>query len=260
MYLLDTNVVSEIRKIASGRADRNVTAWARRVNASQTYLSAITVSELEYGVILTERRDPDAGAILRAWLDNDVLEEFKHQILPVDTAVALYAAVSARARSHPCGRCLDRGDRSGPQHDARHPQHQRLPTLRRTHDHQPLETAIADCPQASDAITGSSQIKPPPLTNQSHTLQHRPGAPRGFGDHAFACHLLCGDLGINTATGLERTLIAYLRLRPIWWSWRQPCTLLATSQRERLQERLNHGTDRRSKTTKPTVGICRDKT
>ena len=92
MYLLDTNVVSEIRKIASGRADRNVTAWARRVNASQTYLSAISVSELEYGVILTERRDPDAGAILRAWLDNDVLEEFKHQILPVDTAVALCAA------------------------------------------------------------------------------------------------------------------------------------------------------------------------
>ena len=92
MYLLDTNVVSEIRKIASGRADANVAAWAVGVDAAQTYLSAITISELEHGVLLAERRDPDSGAVLRNWLDNDVCGEFEQQILPVDTAVARRAA------------------------------------------------------------------------------------------------------------------------------------------------------------------------
>ena len=92
MYLLDTNVVSEIRKIASGRADRNVAAWAGRVDAAQTYLSVITIAELEHGVLLAERRDPDSGAVLRNWLDNDVCGEFEQQTLPVDTGVARRAA------------------------------------------------------------------------------------------------------------------------------------------------------------------------
>ena len=92
MYLLDTNVVSEIRKIASGRADRNVAAWAGGVDAAQIYLSAITIGELEHGVLLAERRDPGAGTVLRNWLDNDVCGEFEQQILPVDTAVARRAA------------------------------------------------------------------------------------------------------------------------------------------------------------------------
>ena len=93
MYLLDTNVVSEIRKISSGRADQNVAAWAEGVDAARTYLSAITIGELEHGVLLAERRDPDSGAVLRDWLDNDVCGEFEQQILPVDTAVARRAAV-----------------------------------------------------------------------------------------------------------------------------------------------------------------------
>ena len=92
MYLLDTNVVSEIRKIAAGRADRNVTAWASGVDASQTYLSAITIGELEHGVLLAELRDPTAGAVLRDWLENDVCGEFDQQILAVDAAVARQAA------------------------------------------------------------------------------------------------------------------------------------------------------------------------
>ena len=92
MYLLDTNVVSETRKIASGRADSNVAAWTRGVEAARTYLSAITISELEHGVLLTERRDPVAGAVLRDWFDNDVCDDFDQQILPVDAAVARRAA------------------------------------------------------------------------------------------------------------------------------------------------------------------------
>ena len=92
MYLLDTNVVSELRKIRSGKADANVARWADRVDASELFVSVITVQELEIGVLLAERKDPPKGAILRAWLDQHVLPAFAERVLPVDVAVALRGA------------------------------------------------------------------------------------------------------------------------------------------------------------------------
>jgi len=88
MFLLDTNVVSELRKIRLGRADKNVAQWADSVDAVDLYLSAITVQELEMGVLLVERRDPPQGAIFRSWFESHVLPAFAGRILPVDTAVA----------------------------------------------------------------------------------------------------------------------------------------------------------------------------
>lgn len=88
MLVLDTNVVSEIRKIRQGRADINVAAWANEVDSATLFLSAITVLELELGVLRAERRDPDQGAVLRRWLEGQVLREFEDRILPVDTEVA----------------------------------------------------------------------------------------------------------------------------------------------------------------------------
>jgi predicted nucleic acid-binding protein len=88
MFLLDTDVVSELRKAKSGRADRNVVAWARSVSATSLYLSAISVLELEMGVLLIERRDAAQGAILRAWLEGHVLPAFAGRIIAVDTDVA----------------------------------------------------------------------------------------------------------------------------------------------------------------------------
>lgn len=88
MFLLDTNVVSELRKIRLGRADHNVAQWADSVDAGDLYLSAITIQELETGVLLIERRDASQGAIFRSWLENHVLPAFASRILPVDTAVA----------------------------------------------------------------------------------------------------------------------------------------------------------------------------
>ena len=88
MYLLDTNVVSELRKAKTGKIDKNIMAWAGSVSAQSLFLSAITIMELETGVLLIERRDPTQGAILRSWLDTHVLPAFKDRILPVDTAVA----------------------------------------------------------------------------------------------------------------------------------------------------------------------------
>jgi toxin FitB len=76
MFVLDTNVVSELRKAKAGKADRNVAAWASRVLAHSLFVSAM------------QRRDPKQGALLRAWLDQYVLPAFSGRVLPVDTAVA----------------------------------------------------------------------------------------------------------------------------------------------------------------------------
>jgi len=92
MYLLDTNVVSELRKIRHGRADSRLAEWADSVDAVDLYLSAITVQELESGILLAERRDPPQGAIFRTWLNSHVLPAFTGRILPVDTAVAQRSA------------------------------------------------------------------------------------------------------------------------------------------------------------------------
>jgi predicted nucleic acid-binding protein len=88
MYLLDTNVVSELRKAKSGKANKKVTAWAKSVSAESLFLSAITILELETGILLIERRDSTQGALLRAWLDGHVLPAFSGRILAVDVAVA----------------------------------------------------------------------------------------------------------------------------------------------------------------------------
>ena len=92
MFLLDTNVVSELRKVRSGKADPNVAAWADSVDAGTLYLSVITIQELEMGVLLAERKDGTQGKVLRAWFNGHVLPAFEGRILPVDTAVALRSA------------------------------------------------------------------------------------------------------------------------------------------------------------------------
>lgn len=88
MYLLDTNVVSELRKAKAGKADKNVKAWADSVSATSMFLSTITILELETGILLIERCDPTQGAVLRTWLDGHVLPAFSGRILAVDVAVA----------------------------------------------------------------------------------------------------------------------------------------------------------------------------
>ena len=92
MFLLDTNVMSELRKAQSGKADRHVAAWLQNANSEDLYLSVIVLEELEIGVLLSERRDPPTGALLRKWLDGQVKQIFSCRTLPVDTAVALRSA------------------------------------------------------------------------------------------------------------------------------------------------------------------------
>lgn len=88
MYLLDTNVVSELRKAGLGKADAQVAAWAESVDAADLFVSAITIMELELGVLAMERKDAAQGGMLRTWLEKQVLPEFAGRTLPIDTAVA----------------------------------------------------------------------------------------------------------------------------------------------------------------------------
>ena len=88
MLLLDTNVVSELRKESIKRADPNVVAWAARQAPESTFLSAMTVFEIEHGILRMERRDEVQGAALRRWFEGQVLPGFDGRILPFDIAVA----------------------------------------------------------------------------------------------------------------------------------------------------------------------------
>jgi len=88
MYLLDTNVVSELRKVRFGAADKNVATWTQTVDASELYVSAITLMEIEIGILSLERKDAKQGALFRTWLEKHVLPEFSTRTLSVDTAVA----------------------------------------------------------------------------------------------------------------------------------------------------------------------------
>lgn len=88
MLVLDTNVVSELRKVRLGKADLRVAAWAESVDAGDLYLSTLTIMELELGILAIERKDATQGAMLRRWLEQQVLHEFSSRTLPVDAAVA----------------------------------------------------------------------------------------------------------------------------------------------------------------------------
>jgi toxin FitB len=86
MYILDTNVISELRK--AKKTHPNVKKWAESVPSASLYISVISVLELEIGILLVDRRDDEQGAILRSWMDLHVLPAFSGRILAIDTDVA----------------------------------------------------------------------------------------------------------------------------------------------------------------------------
>jgi toxin FitB len=93
MYLLDTNVLSELRKIKAGEADKRLKRWANSVDSNDLYLSAITVQEIDIGVLLLERQDPIQAQVFRRWLEDQVLPAFGDRVLPVDISIARKSAL-----------------------------------------------------------------------------------------------------------------------------------------------------------------------
>ena len=91
-FILDTNVVSELRKIGDGKADSNVVTWITAEDAASFYISAITILELERGILGVQRRDAVQGGRLRSWLDDHVRKEFAGRILSIDDAIATRCA------------------------------------------------------------------------------------------------------------------------------------------------------------------------
>src|SRR3984957_3231514 len=86
MFLVDTNVISELRR--PERTDANVVTWARTIPAASIFLSAISILEIELGMLRIARRDAAQGAVLRAWINDQILPRFEGRILAVDTIVA----------------------------------------------------------------------------------------------------------------------------------------------------------------------------
>ncbi|MGH8362914.1 MAG: type II toxin-antitoxin system VapC family toxin [Gammaproteobacteria bacterium] len=92
MFILDTNIISELRKSRLGKTDPGLLDWIRSVPESAQFLSVITLFELEYGVLLMEARDPEQGKRLRTWLEKQVRPAFEGRVLVVDEAVVRQGA------------------------------------------------------------------------------------------------------------------------------------------------------------------------
>ncbi len=90
MFLLDTNIVSELRRPA--RADANVLAWAAATPLELCAISVVTLQELERGTLLMERRNAQQGGVLRRWLEEEVVKRLVLRILPIDSAIARHCA------------------------------------------------------------------------------------------------------------------------------------------------------------------------
>jgi len=89
MFLLDTNVVSELRKAGTNRVDEHVERWAAGQSVSRLYLSSISILELEMAILQKELKDVKQAAALKTWMLTHVLPSFSDRILPFDTSVAL---------------------------------------------------------------------------------------------------------------------------------------------------------------------------
>lgn len=92
MYLLDTNIVSELRKAGKGRADPNVMRWFSQVELQDCYLCSTVISELRVGILAKKKRDIEQYEILNDWFENQLLKQFSTRILPLDLPAALLCA------------------------------------------------------------------------------------------------------------------------------------------------------------------------
>ena len=88
LYLLDTNVVSETRKIKNGKADTNFIRWFAHVNQDSLHISVVVLMELQRGILSVARRDAGQAEGLRLWYRHGVLDFYRGRILGVDECTA----------------------------------------------------------------------------------------------------------------------------------------------------------------------------
>jgi len=88
MFLLDTNIISELRKVPKGKSDENFIRWAKKIDFSTCFISVITIMELEIGILLIERKNKKKEIKLRSWYENTIIPRFNKRILNIDLSVA----------------------------------------------------------------------------------------------------------------------------------------------------------------------------
>ena len=98
MYLLDTNVVSELRKV---RPHGAVLEWIKRVPDRALFLSALTVGELQAGAELTRKQDPTKAAAIDAWIDQLAAA---YEVIPNDASMFREWARLMAGKSITCSR------------------------------------------------------------------------------------------------------------------------------------------------------------
>lgn len=92
MYLLDTNIISELKKLDSGKIHPQVQRWAYSINLMQTKISVVSITEIRTGILSLARKDKAQAASLDNWFTNRLLPAYRTKTLPVDTKVALIYA------------------------------------------------------------------------------------------------------------------------------------------------------------------------
>lgn len=92
MYLLDTNIVSELRKLETGKIHPQVYRWIKSNGFTHTYISAVTLAEIQTGILSLARKDKAQAASLDNWFANRLLSAYRTRTLSVDTEVALICA------------------------------------------------------------------------------------------------------------------------------------------------------------------------
>lgn len=92
MYLLDTNIISELKKLDSGKIHPQVQRWAYSINLMQTKISVVSITEIRTGILSLARKDQAQAASLDNWFTNRLLPAYRTKTLPVDTKVALIYA------------------------------------------------------------------------------------------------------------------------------------------------------------------------
>ena len=92
MYLLDTNIISELKKLDSGKIHPQVQRWAYSINLMQTKISVVSIIEIRTGILSLARKDQAQAASLDNWFTNRLLPAYRTRTLSVDTEVALICA------------------------------------------------------------------------------------------------------------------------------------------------------------------------
>ena len=92
MYLLDTNIISELKKLDSGKIHPQVQRWAYSINLMQTKISVVSIIEIRTGILSLARKGQAQAASFDNWFTNRLLPAYRTRTLSVDTEVALICA------------------------------------------------------------------------------------------------------------------------------------------------------------------------